>query len=272
MGLTAAPALAVQLLISTTADATLAGTPFRDGDIVLYDDVAGTATVVFNEDLFTSGDESIDSFQVLPNGHYVISTGGGATLGGLTFRDGDGVDYDPVNDIATLLFSEDMFVSTGNLDGFQVLPNGHYLLSTVTSETLVGPSFGFEDGDIVDYDPVNDTATLFLDEEPVFAVNSDIGGFHVLTDGRVAFSTLGSSTLEVSGLSFTNGDVVLFDPSNGSASLLFNESAFGADQDVNAIFVVSLIPEPGTGSLAGIGLIALAIERRRARRRAIGAR
>ena len=91
---------------------------------MLWDDVAGTATVVFNEDLFTSGDESIDSFQLLSNGNFVLSSGGSATLGGLSFRDGDAVLYDPVNDVATLLFSEDLFFSGANVDGVQ-LPNGH---------------------------------------------------------------------------------------------------------------------------------------------------
>jgi len=256
---------AAQIMLSTTQDATLAGTSFRNGDVVLYDDSLNTVTLLFSEDAFTSGNESLDSFQQLPNGHWVFSTGGGATLGGLTFRDGDGIDYDPVNDVATLLFSEDLFATGANLDGFQVLPNGHFLLSTVTSETLAGLSF--DDGDIVEYDPVTLTATLFLDETTTFSTNSDIGGFNVLADGRIAFSTLSGATLSVSGLSFQNGDVVLFDPSNGSASIIFSESSFGADQDVDGVQIVSLVPEPGTGLLASVGLLALAGWRRSARRR-----
>jgi hypothetical protein len=260
----AAPGQAAQLMLSTTADATLGGLGFRDGDIVIYDDVLGTATLFFNEDVFV-GNESIDSFQPLGNGHIVLSTGGGATLGGLTFRDGDAVDYDPVNDVATLLFSEDLFLSGANLDGFQLLPNGHFLISTTDNETVGGVAF--EDGDIVDYDPINDVATIFLSENDVFTSNSDIGGFHVMDDGRVAFSTLGTATLDIAGLTMLNGDIVLFDPNDGSASLIFQESAFGADTDVDGVFVVTLVPEPGTGALAGLGLTALAAGARSRRRR-----
>ena len=230
----------------------------------MYDDVAGTATVVFNEDLFTSGDESIDSFIVLPNGHFVLSTGGNATLGGLTFEDGDAVDYDPVSNTATLLFSESLFLTGASLDGFQPLANGNFLISTMDDETLGG--LVFEDGDIIEYDPINDVATVFLDEDATFTDNADIGGFHVLDDGRIALSTLGSETFLISGLSFDNGDIVLLDPSNGNAILLFDEAAFGADQDVDAVFIQSLIPEPSSASLLALGLAGLARRRRALRR------
>jgi hypothetical protein len=262
-GLPAGAADAAQFLLSTTADATLGGLSFRNGDIVAYDDVTGIATLFFSEDAFTSGDESIDSFQLLPNGHYVLSSGGTATLGGLSFRDGDAVDYDPVNDIATLIFSEDLFFSGANLDGVQLLPNGHLLISTVTSETVGG--LGFDDGDIIDYDPVNDTATLFLDEDAVFSTGGDIGGFHLMDDGRIAFSTLDTETLAISGLTMRNGDLVVYDPSDGSAFLLFSEDAFGADQDVDTIFVLTLVPEPASASLLALGLVVLAQRRRRSR-------
>jgi hypothetical protein len=261
-GLPAASTDAAQFLLSTTADATLGGLSFRNGDIVSYDDETGIATLFFSEDAFTSGDESIDSFQLLSNGHYVLSSGGSATLGGLSFRDGDAVDYDPINDIATLIFSEDLFFSGANLDGVQLLPNGHLLISTVTSETLGG--LGFDDGDIIEYDPVNDVATLFLDEDAVFSGGGDIGGFHVLDDGRIAFSTLGDATLAVSGVTMRNGDLVLFDPSDGSAGVFFSEDSFGADQDVDAVFV-QLVPEPGSASLLALGLMLLAQRRRRSR-------
>ena len=57
----------------------------------------------------------------------------------------------------------------------------------------------------------------------------------MLPDGRIAFSTLGPPRSTVSGLTMLNGDIALYDPSNGIASLIFSEDAFGADQDVDAV-------------------------------------
>ena len=46
----------------------------------------------------------------------ILSTGMGETLGGLTFRDGDLAEYDPVGDTASLYFDENLFSSAANID------------------------------------------------------------------------------------------------------------------------------------------------------------
>ena len=84
---------ATVMVLSTIDGATLGGVTFRDGDLVRYDDVTDTATLIFDEDGF-SANENIDALHVLANGNILLSTVNDATLGGLTFRDGDIVEYD----------------------------------------------------------------------------------------------------------------------------------------------------------------------------------
>jgi hypothetical protein len=59
-----------------------------------------------------------------------LSSAGGATIGGLTFRDGDIARYDTETGLAMLFFNEDNFSANENIDAFHILPNGNILLST----------------------------------------------------------------------------------------------------------------------------------------------
>ncbi|HHO59824.1 MAG TPA: LamG domain-containing protein, partial [Thiotrichales bacterium] len=147
------------LILSTDRTETLGGLTFTDGSLAEYDPDADSATLYFDESLF-SASEDIDAVHVLANGHIILSTTGSATLGGLSFSDGDLVDYDPVNDSATLYFDESLFSANEDIDAVYIMSNGHILLSTTGSATLGGLSFS--DGDLVEYDPVSDTATLYF--------------------------------------------------------------------------------------------------------------
>jgi hypothetical protein len=249
-------AQAAQIYLSTTNAASLAGLGFRDGDIVRYDTVTGVATLFFDEDLF-SANENIDAFHLRNNGNILLSTATGATLGGLTFRDGDVVEYDPVGGVATLFFSEDLFTNSANIDGFSLLTNGQLVLSTTTSETLGG--LFFRNGDLVAYDPVSGTASLFLDED-LFTADEDIDAVRVLGDGTILLSTANAAT--IGGLSFLDGDVIRYDRNTDTAVLEFSESLFAANENLDGLFA----PEPGTGLLLALGLAGLARRRQGAPR------
>ncbi len=163
------------LVLSTKNNATLGGLSFEDGDLVEYDFGSGTASLFFDEDLF-SNNEDVDAAAVLANGDLVLSTQNSATLGGLSFEDGDLVRYD--GSTGSLFFDEDLFSNNEDIDAVAVLGNGNIVLSTNGNATLGGLSF--EDGDLVEYNPLTDTATLLFDED-LFSGNEEIDGISAIT-------------------------------------------------------------------------------------------
>ncbi len=110
---------------------------------------------------------------MLSNGHIIFSTTNNATLGGLSFGADDLVDYDPIADTATLYFDGGALFSATDedIDAVHVLSNGHIILSTRDDATLGGLSFG--DDDLVDYDPIADTATLYFDGGALFSATTE---------------------------------------------------------------------------------------------------
>ncbi len=158
------------VILTTGNGATLGGLTFRDGDLVEYNPTTDTATLYFNEDLF-SRNADINAVYLKSNGNIILSTTGGVTLGGLTFRDGDLAEYNPNNNTATLFFSEDNFSRNMDIDGVHVLDSGNLLISTTVTATLGGLTFS--DGSIAEYNPTSDSATLYFNEN-LFSGGADI--------------------------------------------------------------------------------------------------
>jgi len=158
------------IILSTTGSATLGGLSFTDGSLVEYNPVTDTATLFFDENLF-SANEDIDAVYVMSNGHIILSTTGSATLGGLSFSDGSLVEYDPVANTASLYFNESNFSGGADINGVHVLSNGNILITTDRTETLGGLTFS--DGSIAEYNPATDTATLYFNET-LFSNGADI--------------------------------------------------------------------------------------------------
>jgi len=73
-------------------------------------------------------------------------------------KNGDLVQWDGAS--ATVIFSEVVGFggANNNIDAFSILPNENWLLSTDLNATLGGVFF--QNGDIVEYDPDADVATL----------------------------------------------------------------------------------------------------------------
>jgi hypothetical protein len=108
------PSLAVQITVSTDTGSTLGGLTLRDGDLGFYDVGTGASRLAFNENAF-SANENVDGVHAFSLG-LLLSTTTDATLGGLTFEDGDVVLYDRSTGIATLYFDEGAFAANENVD------------------------------------------------------------------------------------------------------------------------------------------------------------
>jgi hypothetical protein len=234
------------IVLSTVDDAAIGGLAFEDEDMVEYDPVGGTATLFLDGDAVFTAEEDIDAAHVMDNGHIILSTTGGATIGGLTFEDGDLVEYDPVGGTATLYFDEDLFADDVDINAVHVLDNGHIVLSTTTGTTLGGLTF--EDGDLVEYDPVAGTSSLFFDED-LYGSNADTEAAHVVETGPWVdsiddFTTgPGGDVLNFAdvfaggpgdGLSLADleaGGYISFDSSSDVGGAAANDTVIGIDAD-----------------------------------------
>jgi hypothetical protein len=172
-----------EVVFSTSTDVTqgFGGIPYiRNGDLVLWD--GEEATLLFSELIgFGTPYNNIDAFSILPNGNWLLSTDLNATLGGLSFQNGDIVEYDPEADVATLYMGLDeatIFTGTPNsnpdIDALHATADGKVAFS-IRSDGIGrvgnGPSYGFADAprtDLFEIDPVTLDASLFLDGDGIF--------------------------------------------------------------------------------------------------------
>lgn len=232
------------VVLSTYSGATLGGLTFTDKDLAEYKLDTDTAAL-YLEGAAVGISQDIDALHVLANDHMVLSAINTITLGGVTAENEDLIDYDPATDTATLLFDGSALFSSGSTDlsAVHVLDNGHLLLTNEYTATLGGVSFG--PNDILDYDPVSDTATLYFDGDAVGFLNW-INAVHVLDSGNIVISAAGSGSL--GGLGFGEGDLVEYDPALATATLFFDGAMFSAAENVRSVHV-----GPGSGGDSGAG-------------------
>ena len=155
-----------RLVLSVGDAAEVAGVDVETGDLVVYDPASGTAALFFEGDSHFSNSEDIDAVHVLSNGTLILSTGGSATLGGVSFQDEDLVQYVPASGSATLLLDGSSVGLDEDVRGVHALEDGSYVLAVAGNVTLGGLSFGRSD--LAKYDPAADTATLYFDGDSAF--------------------------------------------------------------------------------------------------------
>jgi len=175
-----------------------------------------------------------------------LSTYNNATLGGLSFRDGDIVEYNPVTDTATLFFNEDTIgtppasgAHSPNINAFHILPNGNLVFSTTIRGNTLGAITYIYPGDLIEYNPITGAASLFFDHNLfVGHANGDIDAFSILNNGNLLISTDDYATL--AGLNFEQDDLIEYNPITGVASVFLNGSdVFAYPNEIDAVHVLS---------------------------------
>ncbi len=182
----------------------------------------------------------------------ILSTDNTETLGGLTFGKDDLVWYDAQTDTATLYFDGALFGGPADIDAIHVLDTGNVVLSTVAGATLGGLTFG--KGDLIEYNPTTDTATLYFDENLFISSQPNIDAAHLLDSGNIILSTTGSATL--GGLAFGKDDLIEYNPTTDTASLFFDGSLFSGNEDIDAVYLLSsgniVLSTVGDATLGGL--------------------
>ncbi|MEM1424763.1 MAG: hypothetical protein AAGH64_12275 [Planctomycetota bacterium] len=206
---------------------------FTDNDAVSTLLDGSAASIRFTID---SGD--LDALHRLPNGNWLVSSNFNGGFNGTPFLDGDVVEIDIASGavVRTVIAEAQIVGTAGDVSGVSVLPNGDFALCFRGPITFAGVAF--DDGDIARYDADTDTASVLVAQADLFDDgDGELSGVHAFADGRLLISV--SSTIEsISGTQFRDGDIVLYDPADDSASLFFSEDTLTGTNtyDVDAIF------------------------------------
>ncbi|MBM4017064.1 MAG: hypothetical protein FJ288_01845 [Planctomycetes bacterium] len=267
-----------------TSPVTLAGVTFERGDIVAYKMESGTASLFFTgKDYFRKSDgttgaaANIDGLYVYADGRILLSTDGTARLGAtpLKFENGDIVLFDMASDTASIFLagsgSSSIFRASGgargaaaNVDAIHLMDNGHLLLSTTSQEKLGTNLLVIRAGSIVEYDPVNDHASIYF-ASTLFRTSAGafVGPDAINVDGVSMFG--GSLLLSTNDdparlgappdmLTFHDGDVVMYDRATDEAKIFFSQDLLQCNaKDIDGLSVLTwgqsqeaVIPEPVT--------------------------
>jgi hypothetical protein len=182
----------------------------------------------------------------------ILSTDNTENLGGLTFDQGDLAEYNPTTGTATLYFDGTLFVGAADIDAAHVLDTGNIVLSTVAGETLGGLTFG--KGDLIEYNPTTDTATLLLDENLFSNPQPNIDAAYVLGNGNIILSTTGNAT--IGGLSFGKDDLIEYNPITDVATLFFDGNLFSGNENIDAVNLLTsgniVLSTVGNATLGGL--------------------
>ncbi|PCJ20256.1 MAG: hypothetical protein COA96_15900 [SAR86 cluster bacterium] len=222
--------------------------------------VTNTAAVssgTFNFDSNSGNDSDTDITAISPplvssGEKFLISVsvpGDSTQIGGLgAFTNDDYIVYDPLIDTGAMFYDnagEGYNVNDAN--AVHLYQNGHVAISAETAGSIGSNTLLFQPEDIVVWDPVLKTAVMLFDGSAIFdgpiTANQNIDAVYVKDDGRIVFSTAGAASITFSGpttVNFNQGDIVEYDPSDGSVTILIDASdanIFGGEVQVDSIYI-----------------------------------
>lgn len=185
-----------------------------------------------------------------------ISSDGNGKVGGVSYQDEDILIFNPATGTWSMFFDASRYGITGDIDAFEVLPNGDILLSLDAPATLPGLG-AVDDSDIVRIDAASGSFAWYLVGARVGLTtdNEDVDAIALAPDGRLVISTLGAFSVPGPAGAMLTGDdkdLLLFTGtlganSSGSWALYLKGTAIGlADKNEN---VWGAWIEPANGAL-----------------------
>jgi hypothetical protein len=236
-----------------------------DNSSVLDDtEIAGSVLLEANQ-VFTGGPEDIDAAHFRADGQLIFSTVTSSVVNGEIYTSGDLILFDPATGAASKFFDESSFASTPqNIDAFFLFEDGVHagklLLSTASITNLGG--LVFSPGDLVLYDPVQQTSTLFFSQSLITgtAAQRNIDAVHVLPNGNLLLSVLIDGGA-LGGLVLEAEDVSQYDPAAAvAADFLVGAGLFnGTTANLNAMTFAPAPPPNPVPALSPGALLVLAL-------------
>ena len=203
--------------------------------------------------LFASG---LFSCGLLTDAHAVLITAASQVT--LPPPAGAGANYDPDQIVdwtgtdASLFEAVNFVAGNEDIDAIASRSNGNLLLSTA-GVAVIG-SLTFRSGDLVEYDPIANAATLFLigntlttgtdafgNTTSVFRTaggapaTANIDAIHERPDGTLLLSTAGTNRIGAGIVQFDDEDIVFYNPTLDAASILLDFSTYDFALDIVAV-------------------------------------
>ena len=232
----------VSLSPDTTVE--LSGSTFEDQEVVI-DDQLGTVTLVPLGVLPDASD--VDAYHVLANGDQLYSLDTTAELGGgLTAGPGDVVRYDGLTDTLEFDASSEGILDGVIVDAVSVHSSGDLVLSFDTTVDL--GSLTVNDEDAVRFNGAS-FSLLFDGSSEGVPDGLDLDGVELRPGGLLwaSFDASGS----IGGVDFDDEDILEFDPTGPTWSLVYDGSALHA---ALAAADVVAVPEPGVWLQVVVGM------------------
>ena len=274
----ASPCIGQEFIFSAAEEATVPiNVDLMPGDLVMFD-MGSTSGSKFFDALttFQTGNPPFDTANinavfVRDNGNIVLSTDDNATLGSLMFTDEHVVEYNPNSNEAFSLVDFTPLLAAAtmddvDIDALHIRDNGNILLSLSNPGMLMLPqeTITFQPDDIIEYDPVINDASVFLEGTTVFADPENITSFSINQAGNFFFTT--EEDAEVAGIQVLKGDIVEYNPTAQTATKKFDGNTFNEERKkVDAVHVPAPVPEPQAVTFFVMGLASLVILARRNR-------
>ena len=216
------------------------------GQSLLDDDVVRTNPSNTLADVVFSNSFDVNGFHINPDGTILYST-----IFGLS--DDDILQFDPNTNTTTTLVDGNSVFTGGSIDIDAVSrdASGGLIVSVLADTTVINGGASVGDGDILSLNAASGAVSVLVAESAIFDDgDGDIYGIHANDDGTYLLSI--NEDEVISGVSFTQSDVILYDPVSDTASL-FQNLFDDASGEVDALFFV--VPTPGAvGLFAAAGL------------------